>query len=40
LPVYLMYPYASYYPARLRKFLQLIREAMPSIAGTRAPSRG
>jgi DNA-binding transcriptional LysR family regulator len=40
LPVYLMYPYASYYPARLRKFLQLIREAMPGIAGTRAPSRG
>ncbi len=40
LPVYLMYPYASYYPARLRKFLQMIREAMPGIAGTRAPSRG
>lgn len=40
LPVYLMYPYASYYPARLRKFLQLIREAMPGIAGTRAPSAG
>lgn len=39
LPVYLMYPYASYYPARLRKFLDMMRQAMPEIAGTRAPSR-
>lgn len=39
LPVYLIYPYASYYPARLRKFLDLIREAMPTLVGTRPPSK-
>ncbi|WP_133010814.1 LysR family transcriptional regulator [Marinomonas flavescens] len=38
LPVYLVYPYASYYPARLRKFLNLIRDVMPTLAGTRPPS--
>ena len=37
LPVYLVYPYASYYPARLRKFMALIREVMPTVAGTRPP---
>jgi DNA-binding transcriptional LysR family regulator len=40
LPVYLVYPYASYYPARLRKFLELIRDVMPTLAGTRPPSIG
>lgn len=34
LPVYLVYPYASYYPARLLKFMELIRKIMPDIGGT------
>jgi DNA-binding transcriptional LysR family regulator len=37
LPVYLVYPYASYYPARLRRFMTLIREAMPRVAGALPP---
>ncbi|KOC88189.1 LysR family transcriptional regulator [Winslowiella iniecta] len=37
LPIYLLYPYASYYPARLRKFLELMKEVMPGITGTRQP---
>lgn len=37
LPVYLVYPYASYYPARLRKFMALIREVMPTVTGTQPP---
>lgn len=37
LPVYLVYPYASYYPARLRKFMALIREVMPTVVGARPP---
>lgn len=37
LPVYLTYPYASYYPARLRRFLDLIRRELPRITGVRAP---
>ncbi|WP_173634468.1 LysR substrate-binding domain-containing protein [Paramixta manurensis] len=39
LPIYLLYPYASYYPARLRKFLDTMREVMPKIIGTR-PAAG
>lgn len=35
LPVYLLYPYASYYPARLRKFIELMKEVMPGLTGTR-----
>jgi len=38
LPVYLVYPYASYYPARLSKFLELMRSVMPTLVGTRSPS--
>lgn len=38
LPVYLLYPYANYYPARLRKFLALMREAMPGLTGMRKPA--
>jgi DNA-binding transcriptional LysR family regulator len=30
LPVYLVYPKARFYPARLRRFLDLMREAMPA----------
>lgn len=37
LPIYLLYPYASYYPARLRKFLALMKEVMPGLTGTRRP---
>ena len=37
LPVHLVYPWARYYPVRLRKSLDLTREAMPQIAGMRLP---
>ncbi|WPB57702.1 LysR family transcriptional regulator [Xylophilus sp. GOD-11R] len=30
LPMYLVYPHARYYPARLRRFLETIREAAPA----------
>jgi DNA-binding transcriptional LysR family regulator len=33
LPVYLVYPHARFYPARLRLFLEAMREAVPTIAG-------
>jgi DNA-binding transcriptional LysR family regulator len=33
LPVYLVYPHARIYPARLRMFLEAMREAVPTIAG-------
>ncbi|WLI79077.1 LysR family transcriptional regulator [Kosakonia sp. H02] len=33
LPVHLVYPWARYYPARLRMFLQLMREVMPGLGG-------
>jgi DNA-binding transcriptional LysR family regulator len=33
LPVYLVYPYARFYPARLRMFLEAMREAVPTIVG-------
>lgn len=36
LPIYLLYPYASYYPARLRKFITLMKEVMPGLTGTRS----
>lgn len=37
LPVYLVYPYSSYYPARLRKFLEVMRGFMPDLAEMQAP---
>lgn len=37
LPVHLVYPWARYYPARLRAFLQLMRDVMPGITGMRRP---
>ena len=40
LPVHLVYPWARYYPTRLRKFLDLMREVMPQIAGMRQPEKG
>lgn len=39
LPVYVVYPYARYYPAKLRAFVGLMRERMPNLAGMRAPRK-
>lgn len=39
LPVHLVYPWARYYPTRLRKFLDLMREVMPKIAGMQLPGK-
>ncbi|MEN5018530.1 LysR family transcriptional regulator [Erwinia sp. Eh17-17] len=39
LPVYLVYPHARYYPARLRMFLAMMREVMPALTGTQHPVR-
>lgn len=37
LPVHLVYPWARYYPGRLRKFLELMKKVMPELAGMRLP---
>ena len=37
LPVNLVYPYARFYPARLRAFVALMRERMPRMQGLRPP---
>ncbi|VTM70551.1 D-malate degradation protein R [Raoultella planticola] len=37
LPVHLVYPWARYYPTRLRKFLDLMREVMPQVVGMQRP---
>jgi DNA-binding transcriptional LysR family regulator len=29
LPVYLIYPYSSFYPAKLRRFIEALRESLP-----------
>lgn len=34
LPVWLTYPWASYYPARLQHFFAMIRDVMPQLTGT------
>jgi len=39
LPVWLVYPYSRYYPARLRKFLDLMREIMPGLMGMQPPEK-
>ncbi|MGL5601958.1 MAG: LysR family transcriptional regulator [Silvania sp.] len=39
LPVHLVYPWSRYYPARLRRFLDMMREVMPEIAGMRSPAQ-
>lgn len=39
LPVYLVYPYAQFYPAKLRQFLALMREVLPDMGGTRRPGK-
>ncbi|HAT8012975.1 LysR family transcriptional regulator [Citrobacter rodentium] len=38
LPVHLVYPWARYYPTRLRRFLELMKEVMPELAGMRRPA--
>ena len=30
LPVSLVYPYAQHYPARLRRFVEVMRQALPA----------
>jgi DNA-binding transcriptional LysR family regulator len=35
LPMYLVYPPARFYPVRLRRFLDMVREAMPETVGER-----
>lgn len=37
LPVHLVYPWARYYPTRLRQFLELMKKVMPELAGMRRP---
>jgi DNA-binding transcriptional LysR family regulator len=39
LPVYLVYPYAQFYPARLRRFIDLMREVLPTLVGTSQTQR-
>ena len=39
LPVYVIYPYARFYPAKLRRFVDLMRERMPTLVGVSAPVR-
>ncbi|URO00821.1 LysR family transcriptional regulator [Leclercia adecarboxylata] len=39
LPVHLVYPWSRYYPARLRRFLEMMREVMPEITGMRRPGQ-
>ncbi len=35
LPVHVVYPHARFYPARLRRFVEAMREAMPTVTGMR-----
>lgn len=37
LPVSLVYPYARFYPARLRQFVEVMRAAMPGVMGGEPP---
>lgn len=38
LPVYLIYPHARSYPAKLRLFAEIIRTDMPNLVGMTSPS--
>ncbi len=40
LPVYLVYPYSTYYSARLRKFFDMVRSVMPALAEMQPPTQG
>jgi len=37
LPIHLVYPHARFYPARLRRFVEVIRQAMPDVIGAAGP---
>ena len=39
LPVSLVYPYARFYPAKLRRFIDLMRDAVPTLVGMRLPKQ-
>lgn len=39
LPVYVVYPYARFYPARLRRFIDLMRKKMPTLLGMQLPQK-
>ena len=39
LPVYLVYPQARFHPARLRRFLDVMRAAMPGVVGVSTAPR-
>lgn len=36
LPIYLVYPYAQFYPTRLTRFVEMMRAAVPGIIGNQA----
>jgi DNA-binding transcriptional LysR family regulator len=38
LPIWLVYPPARFYPARLRRFIDIMRVAIPQALGIAAPS--
>jgi DNA-binding transcriptional LysR family regulator len=40
LPVHLIYPHARFQPARLRRFIEAMREAMPAMVGMNPPAPG
>ena len=36
LPIYLIYPHAQFYPTRLTRFVEMMREVVPAIIGNQA----
>jgi DNA-binding transcriptional LysR family regulator len=40
LPVHLVYPHAPFYPARLRRFIETMRQSVPEVVGGAAALRG
>lgn len=40
LPMYLIYPYARFYPARLRRFIEVLRSRLAGATGLSPPGRG
>lgn len=40
LPVHLIYPHARFQPARLRRFIEAMREVMPAMVGMNPPAPG
>lgn len=40
LPVYLIYPYSNFYPAKLRRFFEALREGLPKGMGLPAREDG